>query len=222
LWSVSDLRILESHERYRTQMIEKLNSELSLIRKAKAEGKLSIQEKETCTVTRPLGNLDQVMFFDAERKAIDRHAFNMRLKSLKVCADAVNYWSSEEADSTFANGDLNEIAIFLNDNYAFIRNAKNDNLKEKLKFGHKLFRAKQQYATQKMLLKASGIKTWKGWVKLNLTTSLRYADICVSMYKLVDKFPKLADLSISFTELYKMSSKITEVFEDTQIAAEWK
>ena len=203
-------------------MIEKLNYELSLIRKAKAEGKLSIQEKATYTVARPLGNLDQVMFFDAERKTIDRHAFNMRLKSLKVCPDAAASWTGEQIDSTIAIGDLNEIARLLNDNYAFIKSTENDSLKVKLKFGYRLFNAKQHYANQKMLLKASGIKTWKDWVKHNLTVSKRYADICVSMYKLVDKFPKLADLSITFTELYKMSSQINEVFEDTQIAAEWK
>ena len=203
-------------------MIEKMNYELSLIRRAKAEGKLSVQEKATYTVTRPLGNLDQVMFFDAKPNIVDRHAFNMWLKSLIFCQGTAASWTDAEIVSAFANGDLNEIARLLNDNFTFIKSTENDSLKVKLKFGHRLFAAKQHYANQKMLLKASGIKTWKDWVKLNLTVSKRYADIYVSMYKLVDKFPKLADLSITFTELHKMASQINEVFEDAQIAAEWK
>jgi len=65
-------------------------------------------------------------------------------------------------------------------------------------------------------------KSWSKWLVSCVDMSTSYANRCILMYKMVKKYPKLSQLKISFTEMFRMQKKIEEVFRNNEIAKEWK
>ena len=81
--------------------------------------------------------------------------------------------------------------------------------------GFKLNKAKAIFDSQKL-------RSWGEWVKKNCGISISYCSKIMSVAKMLTMFPKLQRLKgISFTKLYNLRKKITELFSDKAIAKYW-
>jgi len=60
------------------------------------------------------------------------------------------------------------------------------------------------------------------WLERCVKMSTSYANRCILMHKMVKTYPKLNQLKISITEMFRIQKKIKEVFRNSEIAKEWK
>ena len=95
----------------------------------------------------------------------------------------------------------------------------NVSLVNHLQLGEYLIRAKEIFNIQKIKYKTKD--TWSNYVKNNTNISEPYERRHREVAALVQTYGKLKKLSVSFTELYSMRSKIKEVFISNIECGNW-
>ena len=114
-----------------------------------------------------------------------------------------------EIHSVMPTTDLVSMGAYLENSYSQIMDKESTLLKDYVHFGNNLKIAQERFHQWKKENKSD--QTWEQWIKENTSFSASYARQIVEVAKLVSDYPKLKELKISYTELYKMKSKIREV-----------
>lgn len=132
--------------------------------------------------------------------------FNVYLTEKRKGDDASDLAHFGELPTT----SLEEMGCFLNSVHCTIAKAENQILTYKLKLGEYLETAFDRF---KALKKENNFtEKWSDWILKSTGISLAYSKQLRVVLALVKQYTKLRDLSISFTELYKLRSKIRIVF----------
>jgi len=127
----------------------------------------------------------------------------------------------EVPDEVMHTYDIFQMAIHLCNCYKLIQQKDNDSLNTKLKLGKMLNQVKKIHRQEKTS-KNKIEKSWSKWLERCVKMSTSYANHCILMHKIVKIYPKLSQLKISLTEMFRMQKKIKEVFRNSEIAKEWK
>jgi len=123
--------------------------------------------------------------------------------------------------SIMPTDNIEEMAVFLKQSYKNIRDDETVLMSKQLQLGKDLLVAQARYSHFKIESKSK--TTWAEWLESNTDISVSYARQVKLIAKLVQEFPKLKDLQISFTCMREMMPKIKSVFTSNQkIALEWK
>ena len=114
-----------------------------------------------------------------------------------------------EVSAVMPTTDLVSMGIYLRNSCALIKDKESALLKDYVQFGCNLKLAQKRFDQCK---KENGSnQTWEQWIKENTSISASYARQIVEVSELIKDYPKLKELRVGFTEMYKMKSKIKEV-----------
>lgn len=111
---------------------------------------------------------------------------------------------------------------FLKTRHCEVQLASNEMLNYRLKFGEYLRTAKTAFNELKMR-DPNKRRSWCQWIEETAGISYSYVRRMIIITEMAKKYPKLRDLSITFTELFQLSNKIKAVFnENEDIAKLWQ
>jgi hypothetical protein len=97
----------------------------------------------------------------------------------------------------------------------------NEILKLKIQFGEWLCVAQRRFMAVKRREKLHD--TWNSWILAQVKISFKYAQKLMQMSKMVKNYPKILNLSVTFSELFGMRKKIQMIFsKSTDIGNEWQ
>jgi len=117
--------------------------------------------------------------------------------------------------------DLGDVAKHLNSWHEKVEKEECALLRNHLQFGQYITGAKDFFDAEKIQKKTS--ETWAAWVNNNTRFKAAYARKHKEVSALVLRYPKLARLAVSFTELYKMKNRIKAVFaKNAAVGDLWK
>jgi len=139
--------------------------------------------------------------------------FNVYLKSkLNVNAGIL------KTSDTMNLANLRDVGIFLKAKMVGLQNKDAMNLRDHIEFGSYLIAAKERFDIQKRETKM----TWATWVKESVGISEAYARQHREISVLAVKYPKLKQLTMTYTELFKLKKKIQCAFvKNCDIATWW-
>jgi hypothetical protein len=129
-----------------------------------------------------------------------------------------NCYEKLMADEDFNNiVTLQDIAKTLEDSKGLADGA---SLQIYYRLGTKLNVAKARFS--KIKRKVVNKQKWSQWVKQNVGLSASHCSKIIAVANLLTKYPKLRSLKgVSFTELYNLRKKITELFSNEDIVKNW-
>ena len=221
-WSDEQKDVLIQHRDYYSKQIE-------LIAKAWEHGPQPA--KDYTTIKAPVSDLKSLIIDYSGKKggrkvkkqaAISKMTdteFNTYLKS-RLRNDAARQVMSTQCVE-MPSESLESMADFLKKRHQEINSADNEILKWKLMFGEYLSLAQKRFMAIKRQQKFEG--KWETWIKKNVGISFAYAKQLMKMQSMVKDYPRLRDLSVSFTELYGMRKRIEIIFGRCgEIRKEWK
>ena len=143
--------------------------------------------------------------------------FNEYLKSLLRHNEDIVESTAQLMPTT----DLQSMGLYLNNSYSLIKGRETELFKEYLDYGENLTLAKKRFDQLKKENKSQ--EKWGDWIEKNVKISASYVRRLMQMSRLVNEYPKLKELNISFTELFKIKLKIEEVFtRNHEISTYWK
>lgn len=218
-WTDEQKEVMSNHLNYKLDEIERIKKEIEQINKAWRNGR--IMEVKKKSLKRPEGDLHSIIFRtsapkrkkDQSFKSYSNDEFNAYLKKLLIVEIVPDI-----QDEAMPTNDIHQMALHLSKCHSLIQDNDKKSLNAKLKLGKKLNRSKKIYAKLK-----KKNENWSVWIDKSVNISISYANRCIMLHKLVKEYPKLSQLNISFTELFQMKKKISDVFkENSTIASEWK
>jgi hypothetical protein len=128
--------------------------------------------------------------------------------------------SNETMEEEMPVDNLEVMGNFLKIRHSRILSAEYEMLKCKLKFGKYILEAQNMFD---IINKRDRLKLkWCEWIEESLGISYSYVRRIILVYCMVKHYPKLQDLSFTFTELFNLRKKIYSVFkDDDNIKKEW-
>ena len=94
-------------------------------------------------------------------------------------------------------------------------------MNKQVQLGVYLKEAKKRFDHYKKLSRSK--ETWYGWLKTKIDMSDSCARQLTGLATLVEEFPRLKDLQISYTRMRELKPKIEATFlENQEIASYWK
>jgi len=156
-----------------------------------------------------------------DRKNMSAIDFNEYLKTLRR-RQSINV--DQEAiiqQSVMPTDNVDEMGVFLKQIYSKIEDDETILMNNYLQLGVYLRDAQKRFKLYKKESKDE--ITWYEWLYENTKISGEKARQLTGLAKLVEEYPKLKDLQISFTCMRAMKTKIESVFKSNpKIALEWK
>jgi hypothetical protein len=98
-----------------------------------------------------------------------------------------------------------------------LRIGETKNLQAHIEFGKDLNKVKELFDSQKSIHKLK----WEKWISETVNLSIRYVSKHRTIATLVEKYPQLEKLSITFSELYSMKKKLNDMFARNVTIANW-
>jgi len=132
--------------------------------------------------------------------------------------------SDEVFDSSVDNNRYStkdDMIVYLKEKYKTLGEKTNILLREHVKFGKELKRAGKEFMKHRK--KWCINDKWEKWIVTIVGISNSYVRRHIQMYDFAKIYPKLLKLNITFTELFKMKTRIENLFSENKDAAEeWK
>jgi uncharacterized protein YlxP (DUF503 family) len=116
---------------------------------------------------------------------------------------------------------MSDAAERINALHKELKQDNNASLKKSIELGETLNVAYNKFVAEKSESKMTD--TWKNWILGFTTISESYSRQLRKMADLVGKYPKLKQLGLNYTDVFKLQAKIKSVFAiDVSIAKQWQ
>jgi hypothetical protein len=209
------VRYVTAHMQYLSNLEEIISKRKDICARFLSGERIPITEKPAFVYLKaePKSKISAIIFqTDAEITAIDKKVASDRLHSrLLKLIRSVESVSPSLVTVDFESSTLTEIAIVLNENHGFLQKNVNGSLKSHLEFAKSVHLLKSKFFANKQSMRASGITSYKQFVKANLRFGERYANKLVALSKLVQRYPQLKFLRISFNEMIKLYPQLLKM-----------
>jgi hypothetical protein len=225
-WTDEQSKLMMDTIDYKAKKIERLEDEIALIVRARKSGPIDLMYKPKFTrLSKPKGNVEDILFMEAIKnktvKVNKSVPFNkMTDEQFIGYLNSLNSSeiSAENKSDNMPTDNIADMGKYLRQNHEIIKNKDKESLNLRLVWGKNLSEAKKIYNAKKV----KG-EYWDTWITKTLKFSKTHVNRCILMHRFVEKYPKLRNLKITFTELFKLKKKIKEVFEkNEEIAKKWK
>jgi hypothetical protein len=224
-WTDEQRKLIMDTVLYKANKIKRLQDEIALIVRVRQNGPIDLMYKPNFTrLSKPKDNVEDIMFMKAG-KTKKKKVEAVPIKKMTV-EEFIGYLngltsseiSTENKSDNMPTDNIIDMGKYLRQSHEIIKNKDKESLNLRLVWGKNLSEAKKIYNAKKV----KG-EYWDIWITNTLKFSKPYVNRCILMHRFVEKYPKLRNLKITFTELFKLKKKINEIFEkNEETAKKWK
>lgn len=211
-WNEEQKQVISDHFQYTLHRLE-------LINKCWAQGPTHRKDMEQL----PKSDLHSVIFHGKSKgkakkttiASMTSTEFHNYLQELLI-PKTLN--GSSISDENFE--DEETMVKFLTHRFMLLGVKANSLLSDHVDFGRAIRNAKTLFNCKRK--EWSITDKWEKWISLKTGMSNSYVRQHVQVYELISRYPRLRQLNITYTELFKMSKKIDVVFTDDMIGGFWQ